>query len=228
MKLLLPWYDLRLTKGVIDAAKHCKVVAIANVFSGPGYKANWSWRDSIAQVHRAGVSVAGYIDAVRWPGDGPSPVAKRRLATKVELADAEQKWRRWYDVGRMFIDDVSESTRQFENSGDLWNWGCEPPFARVKKANVGHHIVHEGHDYLDSDPSPLFPRRQCVIALNEPDFAPVLALARVRGIDLIHISDRRDKTPEGDDDWSTYDEHPIYLIKLAKAIGEIDTAKPSS
>ena len=228
MKLLIPWYDLRLTKGVLEAAKHCKVVAIANVFSGPGHKRNQSWADQIERMRRAGVSVAGYIDAVRWPGDGPSPVAKKRLATKVELADAEKKWRTWYDVGRMFVDDVSESTRQFENSGDIWNWGCEPPLRRVQRANVGHHVVHEGHDYRDSEPSAVLPRRQAVFALNEPDFAPVLALASVRNIDLVFISDRRDKTPAGDDDWSTYDEHPGYLIKLAKAIREIDTAKSSS
>lgn len=228
MKLLLPWYDLRLTQGVLDAAKHCEVVAIANVWSGPGAKRDEHWATNIDRVLKAGVTVLGYIDAVRWPDDGPRPVKRRRNATRSEIVEAEARWAEWYGIIHIFSDDSSGSTVQKDMTLDVWNWGCEPPLRLVQRLNTMWHVVHEGHEYLKSAPSRLPPHRQAIMALNERDFAPALALAAARGVELVFISNRRDKTPSGKDDWTTYDEHPSYLIKLAKAIGGIDKAKQSS
>ena len=219
MILVLPFYSLSHLNEILAAAKLCKVIAIANVNSGPGSSLDPKWKAAIKKLKDAGVTVIGYIDLVRWPGDGRYKVKAKRDATSKEILDESRDWDVWYDVLSAFYDDATSILPQFTR-GSVFNFGCEP----TKPSSVCISVVHEGPGYLKSKTSKVAPKNQAVMALGEPDFWPPLKLARERKVAYFFASNRSDKHPDGSDDWSTYDAMPSYLTKMATEIG---SGKPS-
>lgn len=218
MKLIVPFYDLKLLSQILALAGKCQIVVIANIWSGPGAKLDKAWASAINKLRKAGMEVIGYIDAMRWPGDGRYKVTKSRLATSDELLAESDDWANWYGVLKSFYDDVGAKNVPVTMNADMLNWGTEP--TSLPRAGVVA-VVHEGHDYLASKPSRVPATQQAVMALAQPDFKPALATAVARRVAHFFATPRRDKKPNGEDDWTTYDELPSYLVPMATAVGKV-------
>jgi hypothetical protein len=98
MKLVVPFYDLKLAPAIYEQARlGTPLAVIANPHSGPSKHALPGWAPAVHKLQESGVAVGWYLDLFWWKGDA-GWTGKQRFKTPAEMADELARYRRFYRV----------------------------------------------------------------------------------------------------------------------------------
>jgi Spherulation-specific family 4 len=213
MKLILPIYDPSLVDEAIAAfQKSGGGIAIVNPDSGVGRKKSSLWAASIRALKEVS-NVVGYIDCVRWPGDGTRyNVVQKRNATGGEIKGEIADWDKWYKVTDIFYDEA-HSLPVTTGIGDVLNPGTRPPY---KVPNGVACVTHENRDYLKSGNSKII--TQAVMCLRVPNakLKAHMDLAMSRDIQYFYATDLDGSGA------AEYSRFPPYLMEMARAAKKLE------
>lgn len=219
MNIILPLYDLRYYQRVLALCKLYgnRCLVICNVNSGPGASIDDNWKDKIKELRKTGAKLVGYIDAMRWPGDGTIHVDKERPSTDSELMSERNKWLSWYGIICSFYDDVTKLTGVPStcSKGDVLNYGTEP-FKTPPAGTIA--VVFETQRFLARKPGMHYAYPSAAFSLGEVKYQNVIKLAKSQGINYLFCTDRKDKKSDGSDDWTTYNDLPAWFEAFCKTV----------
>jgi hypothetical protein len=203
MKLLIPLYELSYFPQVLTAAQQHPVAVIVNPNSGPGAKKDNDWLNAIQKLKKAGAQVFGYVDTQDWTEGSKQGLNRPASAIRNDCG----KFQLWYGINTFFYDDWNEKTPV--GSGMIPNLGASianPGFDL--KTECGTTMIWEDGQYEKSKTSKV--KGQAVIAMDQKDYRPALALAKKRKIDFFYAVTGNGST--------AYDKLPSYFDAMANDI----------